>query len=126
MDDFSEDSESSERMWIKVTPDQARWFCGLDEVPVPGAARQPVEQTECAACGVCSVTAIERPNKQWGGGQEGGTENPIELEDLVVIKETAVYLDPGETKTALIIEGEKNSLQREGGDDREKLNRKGH
>ena len=72
MDDFSEDSESSERMWIKVTPDQARWFCGLDDAPVPEAAHRPVERTECAACGVWSVTAIERPNKQRGGVRKAG------------------------------------------------------
>ena len=34
MDDSSGDSDSSERIWIKVTPDQARWFCGLDDDPM--------------------------------------------------------------------------------------------
>ena len=113
MEDFSEDSESSDRIWIKVTPDQARWFCGLDDVPVTGDVHRPAELTEWDTSGAQGgeerrmgpPRSIERPNKRRRGDWESETESPVELEDLVVIKETAVYLDHGETKTALIIEG---------------------
>ena len=91
MDDFSGDSDSSERIWIKVTPDQARWFCGLDDDPITKDAGGSPAQ----------------PGKKGEDEQDVETEGPTELEDLVLLKETAMYQDFEETKTTIIVEGKK-------------------
>ena len=98
MDDFSGDSDSSERIWIKVTPDQARWFSGLNDDPITeDAGRSPAQ-----------------PSTKGEDEQDAETEGPVELEDLVQIKETAMYQDFEETKTTIIVEGKKQPTVKSG------------
>ena len=52
-------------------------------------------------------SANKHSEKIRGGGREGETENPVVLEDLMLIKEAAIYLDFEETKTTIIVAGEK-------------------
>ena len=75
MDDVSEDSDTSERIWIKVTAEQARQFCGLDDTPVAETASLPAAWAERVACGVWSGEEREIGPMR---GRSSGMEEVIE------------------------------------------------